>query len=85
MAHRLESSSRLLSANLLEAELRAVFARERLRFEPDLPAPISWVLPDRSLAVELAAVLDAGYCQVQTFGMSLLPCTLPHTPPSSPL
>ena len=58
---RLRSYSRLLSANLLEAELRAVFARERLHFEPDLLAPISWVLPIRTLAVELDTVLTAGY------------------------
>ena len=61
LADRLRRFSRLLSANLLEAELRAVFARERLHFEPDLLAPISWVLPIRTLAVELDTVLKAGY------------------------
>ena len=58
---RLHQFSRLLSANLLEAELRAAFARERLRFDGAVLSRIEWVLPDRPLAVELARVLDAGY------------------------
>ncbi len=61
VASRLYDYSRLLSANLLEAELRAVFAREGLVFRPDLVAPIEWVLPDRPLATELATILEAGY------------------------
>ena len=61
VASRLHEYSRLLSANLLEAELRAVFAREGLDFQPELVAPIEWVLPDRPLATELATILEAGY------------------------
>jgi hypothetical protein len=61
LANRLRTFSRLLSANLLEAELRAVFARERLSFRPHLLAPIAWVLPDRPLAAEMSAALTAGY------------------------
>ncbi len=61
VASRLHGYSRLLSANLLEAELRAVFAREGLGFRPDLVAPIEWVLPDRPLATELATILETGY------------------------
>ena len=61
IARRLDECSRLLSSNLLEAEVRAVFAREHLDFAANLIAGIEWVLPDRPLAPELAAVLESGY------------------------
>lgn len=61
MAHRLKGFTRLLSSNLLEAELRATCARERAAFSEELFADFSWVFPDRSLGPELAAVLTAGY------------------------
>lgn len=60
-ARRLEEFSGLLSSNLLEAELRAAFARENLVFQESAIARIEWVLPDRPLAPEFAAVLEAGY------------------------
>ena len=52
---------RLLSSNLLEAELRAVFAREGLPFERRALADVQWVLPERPLTRELSAVLASGY------------------------
>lgn len=58
---RLEGFSRLLSSNLLEAELRAAFARERLAFDAEALSRIEWILPDRPLAGELARALAAGY------------------------
>ena len=58
---RLDNFSRLLSANLLEAELRATFARERLEFDAEVLSRIEWVLPDRPLTDELARGLEAGY------------------------
>ncbi len=61
MRNRLKEFSRLLSSNLLEAELRAACAREASNFSESLVANLTWVLPDRSLAPELAAVLNAGY------------------------
>ena len=57
---RLEGFSRLLS-NLLEAELRAAFARERQKFDAEVLSSIEWILPDRPLAIELARALEAGY------------------------
>lgn len=51
---------RLLSSNLLEAEIRAIFQREGVTFEDDVIAGIDWVLPARPLSVELAAALAAG-------------------------
>ena len=61
IAERLDECSRLLASNLLEAELREEFARERLDFAASLVAGIEWVLPDRPLAPEFAAVLESGY------------------------
>lgn len=61
MAKRLEAFSHLLSSNLLEAEVRAVFAREGVSFSERLFAGFKWVFPDRSLAPEITAVLTAGY------------------------
>ena len=60
-ARRLEDFSGLISSNLLEAELRAAFAREALAFPESAIARIEWVLPDRPLGPEFAAVLEAGY------------------------
>lgn len=61
MAKRLEAFSHLLSSNLLEAEVRAVFAREGVSLSERLFAGFKWVFPDRSLAPEITAVLTAGY------------------------
>ena len=61
MRNRLEAFSRLLSSNLLEAELRAACAREARGFSDSLVANLTWVFPDRSLAPELATALSAGY------------------------
>jgi hypothetical protein len=58
---RLESYERLYSANLLEAELRAAFVRERVAWQQELVAAIGWVLPARRLTEEIAHVLEAGY------------------------
>ena len=58
---RLDGFSRLLSSNLLEAELRAAFAREQQEFEVDVLSRIDWILPDRPLASELTRALEAGY------------------------
>ena len=60
-ARQLDGFARLISSNLLEAELRAAFAREDLLFRESAIARIVWVLPDRPLASEFAAVLEMGY------------------------
>ena len=60
-AQRLDEFPRLVSSNLLEAELRAAFARENLPFHEGAVAGIEWILPNRALAPEYATVLDAGY------------------------
>lgn len=61
LTRRLKAFDELVSANLLEAELRAAFVREKIPATGDLPFPISWILPDRPLTEEIARVLDAGY------------------------
>ena len=58
---RMDGFSELRSSNLLEAEVRSAFARERRRFNPSALAGIQWVFPSRSLAPEMATVLQAGY------------------------
>ena len=60
-AQRLDEFARLISSNLLEAELRAAFARENLLFQESAIAGIEWILPDRALAPEFAMVLETGY------------------------
>lgn len=60
-AQRLDGFTRLISSNLLEAELRAAFARENLRYRESAVAGIEWILPHRPLAPEYASVLGTGY------------------------
>ena len=60
-ARRLDGFARLISSNLLEAELRAAFARENLVFQESTIAGIEWILPDRTLAREYVTALEAGY------------------------
>lgn len=61
MARRMDGFDRLISSNLLEAELRSVFAREQLHFPETAVAGVDWILPDRSLAAEFATVLRTGH------------------------
>ena len=61
LARRLDNVSHLLSSNLLEAELRAAFAREEIDFTTSLVSGIEWVLPDRPLTPEIKMTLEAGY------------------------
>ena len=58
---RLDDFERLVSSNLLEAELRASLARERLDFRPGFLVGVQWVLPRRPLTDEIETVLAAGY------------------------
>lgn len=60
LARRLEGFDRLVSSNLLEAEFRAVCAREGLEPDGAMLAAFSYVLPDRPLESEIGQVLAAG-------------------------
>ncbi len=61
LRQRLDDFERLVSSNLLQAELRASLARERLDFQPSFLVGVQWVLPRRPLTAEIEAVLAAGY------------------------
>jgi len=62
MATQLDGYDRLVSSNLLEAELLATFLREGAGagFE-DYLARVTWILPNRPLKVELRQVGRQGY------------------------
>lgn len=60
LARRLEGFDRLVTSNLLEAEFRAVCAREGLEPDGAMLAAFSYVLPDRPLESEIGQVLAAG-------------------------
>jgi predicted nucleic acid-binding protein len=61
LARRLGRFEQLFASNLLEAELRAAAARERVELDSDLLTWLDWVFPDRPLTGELSRVLAAGY------------------------
>lgn len=60
LAEKLARFSRLVSSNLLEAELRATCQREGQPVPAHLLARISWVHTSRPLSREIRAALDAG-------------------------
>lgn len=61
LARRLDDYSRLVSSNLLEAELRAACAREGRSVPEDLLSRIGWILTERPLSAEMKIALDRGY------------------------
>ena len=61
MAQRLNEFTSVMSSNLLEAELRSVYAREKRNFEATRLAGVEWVMPNRPLSPEIALVLDTVY------------------------
>ena len=61
MAQHLIEFTTIMSSNLLEAELRSAYSRERRHFEADRVSRVEWVMPDRPLSAEIAVVLDAGH------------------------
>lgn len=60
MAGSLSGFSRLVSSNLLEAELRATCTREDRPVPLELLARIGWIHPNRPLSREMKTALDAG-------------------------
>ncbi len=62
LARKLQGFDRLLSSNLLEAELSAALAREEADADPGgLLSNLDWLFPDRPLTSEYSRVLAAGY------------------------
>jgi hypothetical protein len=61
LARRLEGFDELVASNLLESELRSVFARQAVPFEPAMIAGLRWILPDRPLGPEMEQALTKGH------------------------
>ena len=61
LGSRLETFSHVVSSNLLESELRSALQGEGVAYGEDLLGAVKWVLPERPLGPEFAAVLQAGY------------------------
>jgi predicted nucleic acid-binding protein len=62
MAARLRRFDRLLSSNLLEAEVRAALAREGVRTGADrILSWVTWVYPNRPLTEECERIVSLGY------------------------
>ena len=78
VASRLDRFDQLFASNLLEAELRAAFRREKVNADDTLLGSLSWVFPDRVLTAEIEAVLDAG--QVRGADAWHLACALYLSP-----
>ena len=58
---KLNRYSRVVSSNLLEAELRAAYSREGVPFPPRMVANIEWILPTRPIGKEIETVLSVEY------------------------
>lgn len=61
LADRLNGFSRVISSNLLEAELRAACSHEGCQVPTDLLDRIGWILTNRPLSDEIRTALGAGY------------------------
>ena len=60
---RLQSFSELRASNLLEAEVRSAYIRERRAYNSEILEGINWVIPDRPLTPEISKALEAGYAR----------------------
>lgn len=62
LAARLRRFDRLLSSNLLEAELRSALLREGVRDQAEgLLSWITWIYPNRPLSAEFSRITAVGY------------------------
>ncbi len=59
--HRLKRFDELISSDLMFAELRSAFAREKVDFPAELTSAVGRLLPDRPLDEECERALSAGY------------------------
>lgn len=64
LSDRLSTFGRLVSSNLLEAELRSAFSREKVKDDcGPLLSWIGWVYPDRPLTPEYREILAVGHAR----------------------
>lgn len=61
LEQRVGAFDTLVSANLLEAEVRSTMLRERLALPADALAHVRWIFPARALTPEIQRVLSVGY------------------------
>jgi hypothetical protein len=61
ISRRLNTFDRVVSSNLLEAEMRSAFAREGMEFNPSVISSLQWVNPTGPLSQELTKALAVGY------------------------
>lgn len=62
VALRLRHAARLVSSNLLEAELRSALGRENVRDDPGpLLSWVGWIHPDRPLTAEFQRIAALGH------------------------
>ena len=61
IARRINHFDQMTSANLLEAEARAVYARENRRFDDLILSRVQWIHPVRPLSREFETILGLGY------------------------
>ena len=55
---RLDGFQFLLSANLLDAEMRAVYASEGHDFDRNVLSEVRWIMPNRPLNAEMTAIAE---------------------------
>ena len=58
---RIDRASKLVSSNLMEAELRSAMRRQGIELDPKIISDVGWVHPDRPLTLEFEVALRAGY------------------------
>ena len=61
VSDRIGEHADIVASNLVEAEIRAVAARERRTFNQPLRSNITWIYPNRPLTREFDRVLRVGY------------------------
>lgn len=57
----IDGASKLISSNLMEAELQSAMHRQGVELDPKIISDVDWIQPDRPLTPEFRLVLGAGY------------------------
>ena len=57
----IDRASKLISSNLMEAEVWAVMHRQGMQLDPKIISDVDWITPNRPLTDEFELVLSAGY------------------------
>ena len=57
----IDRASKLISSNLMEAELQSAMHRQGVELDPKIISDVDWIHPDRPLTPEYDVTLRAGY------------------------